>query len=86
LFAVGEFWVLKRRPALAAMFSNRIVPELLDVCPEAFDRSEGGVHATVETRLIVRIRVKKRMLSKSAEWFARADVSAIRCFEDDIPL
>lgn len=63
------------------MFSNWIVRELPDVCAEACDLTEGGVLTTVETRLMVRIRVRKRMLSESAEWFVRGDVSAIRCFE-----
>lgn len=68
------------------MFSNWIVRELPDVCAEASDLTEGGVHTTVDTRLMARIRVRKRMLSESAEWLARGDVSAIRCFEDDIPV
>lgn len=60
---------MKCRPALEAMSSKRIVPDVSDVCTEAFDRTEDGVNATAETRLRVRIRVKKRMLNESAEWF-----------------
>jgi len=45
------------------MSSNLIVRELPDVCAEAFDLTEGGVLTTVEARLMVRIRVRKRMLS-----------------------
>jgi hypothetical protein len=41
LFAVGEFRVVKCRPALAAMSSNWMVPDLPDVCAEAFDRAKG---------------------------------------------
>ena len=64
------------------MSSNWIVRELPDVCAEAFDLTEGAVLTTVETRVMVRIRGKKRMLSESAEWFVRGDVSAIRRFEE----
>lgn len=66
------------------MSSNWIGRELPDICAEAFDLTEGAVLTTVETRVMVRIRGRKRMLSESAEWFVRGDVSAIRRFEDDI--
>ena len=72
---------MKCRPALAAMSSNRMVPELPDVCAEAFDLTKAGVSAIVATRLTASITVKKRMKSEWDKWFVCRDVSAIRCFK-----
>ena len=35
---------------------------------------------------MVRMRVKKRMLSEKAKWFVGRDVSAMQGFENHIPL
>src|SRR6059058_4806077 len=81
LFAVGEFWVVKRRPALAAMSSNRMVPELPDVCAATFDLNETGVRVIVATRLTANIALTKRMVSESTRWFVGRDVPRIGRFK-----
>src|SRR3984957_17677626 len=58
-----------------------MVPEVTDVCAEAFDLTKAGVSATAVSRQMAIVTIKKRMGSECARWLARLDSFAIRGFK-----
>src|SRR5260370_22560981 len=61
LFGVGEFRVVKCSPAFAAISSNWIVPEVVDICAGAFEMTAGEFNLGPEARMRAKVKVNKRM-------------------------